>query len=154
MTKHRQISNLSYFFFTFLMLIYFTSGLSFGAWPIPVDPVQEPKSDRLIIYDANGEVTSYEVYLYDQNNNLIRKTEYDDPGNDGNWFTQDDQGDIETNEYISKDKIAKNVKYSSSPDGIPSLNEDYIEEIKTYEYDGNGDEVKDITYNSAGPDGR
>ena len=154
MAKHRQISNLSYFIFSFLLFFFFTPGLSFGAWLIPESPAPEPKADTLITYDPNGEVTSYEVYLYDQNNNLIRKTEYDDPGNDRDWFTEDDQGDIEINEYISKDKITKNVEYSSGPDGIPSLKEDYIEEIKTYQYDANGDGVKNITYNSAGPDGR
>ena len=139
MAKNRQISNLSYFIFSLIMFFYFTSGLSFGAWPNPVDPLPDPKADRIITYDANGEVISYEVYLYDQNNNLIRKTEYDDPGNDRDWFTEDDQGDIETNEYISKDKRTKRVRYSSGLDGIPSLYEDYIEEINTYEYDAIGD---------------
>ena len=146
MVKNRRIASLFYFIFSLIMLFYFTSGLSFGAWPIPESPLPEPITDRIIIYNSNNEVVDYEDRLYDQSNNLIRKTEYDDPGNDGIWFTQDDQGDTETYEYNSDDRITKEVEYSSGPDGIPFSNDDNIEEIETYEYDANGDMVEEIWY--------
>jgi hypothetical protein len=153
MTKHRQIPSLSIFIFSLLIFFYFTSGLSFGAWPIPERPPIEPKTDRIVIYNSKNEVVEYEVRLYDQRKNLIRKTEYDDPGNDRIWFTPDDEGDTETYEYNSNNRLAKKVEYSSGLDGMPITNDDSVEEIETYEYDANGDGIKEVTYNSAGPDG-
>jgi hypothetical protein len=136
-----------------LLCFFLTSGSSFGAWPIPETPPPEPKADKFIVYNSSNQIEEYETRLYDQNNNLTKKTEYDDPGIDGVWFTQDDRGDYETYEYNADDLITKEIEYSSGPDGIPNSSDDFITEIETYAYDANGDMVKEINYSAAGPDG-
>lgn len=128
----------------------------FSAWPFFEAPAADPKAHRSIVYSSDMTILRYFKYHYDSQGNLLKKVEYDSPGEDGTWFSNDDGVgySVEVNFYDAANRKTMEVSYySEGPDGVPLTGDDLIGNYEKYLYDGNGDIYRRIQYYAAGNDG-
>lgn len=117
--------------------------------------------ERVVMRDPKGAILRYTTYEYGHHRGKsVKDVEYKGPGQDGRWFTPDDEIDrYHSLEYDNLGRLVRAKEYHSGRNGRGEDNlwftpDDVVSSVKTFTYDSRGKVCRTNKYIDAGQDGR